>query len=131
MSFTKDCKYCHAVFYCGNQCRIDHWREHHRAVCPEKPSAKKKAARKKKAEERAAKKEKKKARAPGIVKTYNCAQCGTAVEYETKHGRATSAKKGCGRCRAVFYCSQACVDAHWPEHKPHCTKADDPKAPRR
>ena len=73
----------------------------------------------------------KKPKKKGVVKTVHCAKCGQGVEYETKHGRATSAKKGCGRCRAVFYCSQACMDAHWPEHKPHCTKADDPKAQRR
>ena len=119
---TKDCKFCHAVFYCGNQCRTDHWRAHHRAACPEKPSAKRKAAKEKK------KAEKKK----GVTKTYNCAQCGKAVEYETKHDRETSAKKGCERCRAaVFYCSRACQCRHWPEHKPHCKKADDPAARRR
>ena len=35
---AKECLFCHAVRYCGDDCRVDHWREH-RPVCTGKPSA--------------------------------------------------------------------------------------------
>ena len=85
--------------YCGDECRDEHWREH-RPVCPWKPSA-------------AVLKE-----APR--KTYACGMCGTAVAYEAGHDRESSGKKGCARCRAVFYCSARCQRAHWPAHMPEC-----------
>ena len=45
---AKECLFCHAVRYCGNRCRVDHWRGEHRPACTGKPSAVGKAAAAKK-----------------------------------------------------------------------------------
>ena len=108
---AKECKFCHAVRYCGHECRVEHWDEH-RPVCTGKPSAVWKAAA-----------AKRKAAGQPPLKRYACALCGAIVEYEGGHGRATSGKKGCARCRRVFYCSARCEAEHWPAHLPSCQQA--------
>ncbi len=44
------------------------------------------------------------------------------VHDETKCGRCGSKKKlkACSGCLDVYYCSRACQNAHWKEHKPDC-----------
>jgi hypothetical protein len=43
----------------------------------------------------------------------SCARCGgEAAEMQL-----------CSRCRGAFYCSRACQQAHWPEHKRACKAA--------
>ena len=43
-----------------------------------------------------------------------CAKCGCG-----------GAKKLCGRCRQVSYCSQQCQKQHWKRHKKQCTPTGD------
>eukprot|EP01043_Picozoa_sp_COSAG02_P014330 COSAG02_NODE_589_length_19902_cov_119.928939_9_plen_289_part_00 len=43
-----------------------------------------------------------------------CAKCGCG-----------GAKKLCGRCRQVSYCSQQCQKQHWKRHKKQCTPVSD------
>ena len=35
---------------------------------------------------------------------------------------ATSGLKRCTACRSVRYCSEACMRAHWKEHRPECKR---------
>ena len=42
-------------------------------------------------------------------------------------GCAGRGLKQCARCQRVRYCGVECQHAHWPEHKPKCSKAA-PKA---
>ena len=76
-------------------------------------------------------------RAPREDLTYQCDRCGrwaTKVDqrhrgggsrqelHRNEHWRGSSKKRGCGRCRLVWYCSQACRDQDWPAHKAACER---------
>jgi hypothetical protein len=44
--------------------------------------------------------------------------CDVCEEWES------ATMKKCGRCKAVYYCGAAHQQAHWPEHKRDCKKAE-------
>jgi len=45
------------------------------------------------------------------LKRLECANC---------HMLSEEAKKLCGACKKVYYCSRDCQREHWPTHKPEC-----------
>lgn len=50
---------------------------------------------------------------------YQCATCADYLDSTTL--------KVCSRCRCCWYCSPACQETHWPEHKKVCRRAKKKK----
>ena len=72
-------------------------------------------------------------RAPPEDWTYQCDHCGTWApkvdqrhrgggssqeQHRNEHWRGAGKARGCGECRLVWYCGQACRDQHWRKHRP-------------
>ncbi|KXZ48845.1 hypothetical protein GPECTOR_25g430 [Gonium pectorale] len=55
------------------------------------------------------------AKAPASAGLKACACCSQPL-------KTGGLPQRCGKCKSVYYCSQACQKKHWSEHKPHCSK---------